>query len=245
MSVCLETNAISAGYDGSAVLHQVSIRVAEGDLVALIGSNGAGKTTLMRAITGLLTPTSGNVILDGKSLAGTSTAERVELGIALSPEGRQLFSNLTVEKCLLLGSYPRHARPHRAVRMEQVMQLFPRLRERRSQRAGTLSGGEQQMVAIGRALMSCPRILLLDEPSLGLAPILVGTLLESIRHVVAAGTGVLLVEQNVRAALSVASRGYVLAEGRITLEGSSSELLANERFFSSFLGHELPAAPAA
>lgn len=239
MNARLETRNLSAGYAGSAVLQGVSIELSQGELVALLGANGAGKTTLMRAITGLLALEDGDVLVDGESLAAVATPGRVERGIALSPEGRQLFSELSVEKCLALGSFAPHARPHRAERMEEVFTLFPRLRDRRRQRAGTMSGGEQQMVAIGRALMSCPKFLLLDEPSLGLSPLMVETLLEATTEIVKRGMGVLLVEQNVRAALRVASRAYVLAEGRVMMAGPSNQLLADETFLGKFLGHEV------
>jgi len=214
----------------------VSFAVAPGEIVALVGPNGAGKSTLLRAVVGLLPLRGGTVRWEGRPLDGLPTHRIVEAGIALVPEGRRLFTRMTVEENLLLGAFAPRAQADRRVGLERVFTLFPRLAERRRQLAGSLSGGEQQMVALGRALMSRPRLLLLDEPSLGLAPRVVEAILGTLRQIRQAGLGVLLVEQNVPASLALADRAYVLERGRIALEGRGAALLADPHVRRAYLG---------
>ena len=232
----LELEGVNAFYGRIQALRQVTIRVEKGEIVALIGSNGAGKTTTLRTISGLMHPNAGTIRFDRQDITRTGPSRIVELGICQSPEGRRLFPRMTVGDNLLLGAYTRNDRPGIASDMERVFNLFPRLRERRTQIAGTLSGGEQQMLAMGRALMAKPKVLMLDEPSLGLAPILVDTIFDILREINAQGTTVLLVEQNARRALEVANRGYVLETGVIVQEGSGRELLASEEVQKAYLG---------
>jgi len=218
------------------VLTGVGFHVRAGEIVCLVGANGAGKTTLLRAITGIVRA-EGRVLLDGRPITGLSTAAIARLGVAHIPEGRQLFPAMTVLEHLDLGAaFVPEAWAHRAEGLDAVFSLFPRLRERRHQRAGTLSGGEQQMVAVARALMARPRLLLVDEPSLGLAPVLVQSLFSALREINRRGVTILLVEQNVRQTLQMAHRGYVLEQGRIALEGSGAELLRNEHVKVAYLG---------
>jgi branched-chain amino acid transport system ATP-binding protein len=212
----------------------VSLQVAAGSLTLLVGSNGAGKTTLLSAIAGLL-PCRGAVRLDGVALGAAGPAARVRRGLSLVPEGRQLFPHLSVRDNLLLGAYLAR-RPEREARLRTVLRAFPRLEERRGQLAGTMSGGEQQLVAIGRALMNQPRALLLDEPSLGLAPRLAAELFASVRQIADRGTAVLLVEQNVRQALAIADRGHVLERGRVVASGTGRELLGSPGVQQAYLG---------
>ena len=232
----LEVRGISVAYGDVRVLHAVSLRVGAGEIVSLVGANGAGKTTTLRAISGLLRLSEGAIALDGQPLAGLPPARIVELGIAHVPEGRQLFTNMTVDENLELGAYLPSAKGAQTASRERALELFPRLAERRAQRAGTLSGGEQQMVAIARALMSRPRLLILDEPSLGLAPMLVKSIFDAVVRINAEGTTVLLVEQNLVQSLRLSHRAYVLETGRIVLEGSGAELLANPHTRTAFLG---------
>ena len=220
-----------AGYGGLPALHGVSLEVRQGEIVALVGANGAGKSTLLRAIAGLLAPTSGAIELGGARLEGRPAHLVVRAGIALVPEGRRLFGRLSVEENLLLGAYTQSDKS-----MDEVFALFPVLRERRAQRAATLSGGEQQMLAIGRGLMSQPRLLLLDEPSLGIAPKLVARIYQTLAAINQRGLTILLVEQNVRAALACASRAYVLQTGRIVQQGTAPDLLGSELVRKAFLG---------
>jgi len=215
----LEVRGLSVAYGDVRVLHDVALRVGQGEIVSLVGANGAGKTTTLRAISGLLPALEGRVTFDGEAITGRAPSRIVARGLAHVPEGRQLFTNMTVHENLEMGAG-----------------LFPRLAERRTQLAGTLSGGEQQMLAIGRALMSRPRLLILDEPSLGLAPIMVKTIFDAIRRINGDGTTVLLVEQNLAQSLRLSHRGYVLETGRIVLEGSGAELLANPHTRKAFLG---------
>jgi branched-chain amino acid transport system ATP-binding protein len=210
--------------------------VDSGEVVALIGSNGAGKTTTLRTISGLLRPARGTITFAGKQITGVPAARRVGLGIGQSPEGRRLFSRMTVLDNLVLGAYTRHDRGGIQRDMNRAFELFPRLKERSNQIAGTLSGGEQQMVAIGRALMSQPKVLMLDEPSLGLAPILVETIFDIINEINGQGTPILLVEQNAQKALQIAHRAYVLETGSIVKEGSGKELLESEDVAKAYLG---------
>ena len=232
----LVVNEIEAYYGRVCALHSVSLEVAEGSVVALLGANGAGKTTTLRVISGLLRPTRGTVEFDGRRIDGMSPDRLVRLGIVQVPEGRQIFADLTVHENLMLGGYAR--RDLGAARQKpRVFDYFPRLRERLEQRGGTLSGGEQQMLAIGRALMARPRLLLLDEPSLGLAPILVKEIFRVISEIRAAGTTVLLVEQNVHMALDIADRAYVLETGRVMLGDRSAALRQREEVRRAYLGH--------
>ncbi len=232
----LRVDDVQASYGQVTALWGVSFDVRAGEIVALVGGNGAGKTTTLKAISGLLRPKAGRILLDGEGLERLATSEIVERGVIHVPEGRKLFPEMTVRDNLLLGGFSRGARPRQAERLEQVFGIFPRLRERERQVAGTLSGGEQQMVAIGRGLMAGPRVLMLDEPSLGLAPILVEEMFRVVQEINRAGVTVLLVEQNTEHALAIASRGFVLESGRVVLSGTGDELLANERVREAYLG---------
>jgi branched-chain amino acid transport system ATP-binding protein len=232
----LEVQAIDAFYGDVQALHGVTLAVAPGEIVTLVGANGSGKTTTLRAISGLLRPRGGRVTFDGTRLDTLAADRIVELGVVQVPEGRKLFPSLTVRENLELGAYTRRARPRRAQTLDEVMDRFPRLRERVDQRAATLSGGEQQMCAIARALMALPALLMLDEPSLGLAPRIVQEVFAIIQTVHALGVTVLLVEQNVRQALAVSGRGYVLENGRVALEGTGAALLASEATQRAYLG---------
>jgi branched-chain amino acid transport system ATP-binding protein len=236
MPVLLRLEGVEAGYGDLVAVRDVSLEVRTGELVALIGSNGAGKTTTLRAICGLIRPRRGRVELDGARIDGLPSSAIVARGIAHVPEGRQLFPSMTVRENLELGARTPESRRRRAETLARVYTLFPRLAERHAQVAGTLSGGEQQMAAIGRALMALPRILMLDEPSLGLAPIIVQEIFRIIAEINRLGTTVLLVEQNTRQALSLSRRGYVLENGRIALEGSRDALLADEGVKRAYLG---------
>ena len=230
----LEVQALETGYGKAQVLFGVDLEVEAGELVALLGANGAGKTTLLRALSGLLRPWKGSVLLGGKDLRGLSPARRARLGLGHVPEGRQLFPLMTVEENLRLGAA--FLAPGREKEgYERVYALFPRLAERRRQLAGTLSGGEQQMLAIGRALMGFPRILLVDEASLGLSPRLAEEVLLALKEVARGGVGVLLVEQNVALSLEVAERGYVLEHGRVVLEGPAQALAQDPRVREAYL----------
>lgn len=232
----LELEGVNAGYKDLQVLWGVSLRVGEGELVALVGPNGAGKTTTLRIISGLLKPTAGSVRFLGRLLDKEPAHRIVEMGIAQVPEGGRVFTGMSVQENLELGAFTARARKEKEQSMKWVYQLFPRLEERKNQRAGTLSGGERQMLAIGRALMAKPRLLLLDEPSFGLAPILVEQMFEMIQEINRQGVAVLLVEQNVRAALELAQRAYVIENGRIVGEGSGDALLSFESVRSAYLG---------
>ncbi|MFS8501051.1 MAG: ABC transporter ATP-binding protein [Caldicoprobacter sp.] len=218
------------------VLKGVSLTVNDGEIVTLIGANGAGKTTTLRTISGLKKPTSGQIVLDGVDITNTSAQERVKMGISHVPEGRHVFPSMTVLENLELGAYLRKDKEGIAKDLKRVYDLFPVLADRRKQLAGTLSGGEQQMLAIGRALMSRPKILLLDEPSMGLAPLLVQEIFSIIKDVNSKGTTVLLVEQNARMALQIAHRAYVIETGRIVLSGTGAELMESEDIKKAYLG---------
>jgi branched-chain amino acid transport system ATP-binding protein len=232
----LELDNIRAGYDDSVVLDGLKLVVEEGEVVCLLGANGAGKTTTMRVVTGLIPLLAGKIIYRGKDISGLPTHERVAQGICLSPEGRQVFPDLTVMENLSLGSFNQRARPNRNQSLERVFALFPKLHERRGQAAGLMSGGEQQMLAIGRALMGQPRLLALDEPSLGLSPKMVSTVFEAIQAIARSGITILLVEQNTRAALTIAQRGYVLSAGRVVHEGTADDLEKSEMIQKAFVG---------
>jgi len=232
----LEIQGIDAGYKDLQALWDISLRVGEGELVALVGPNGAGKTTTLKVISGLIKPTAGSVLLDGRSLTKEPPHKIVDLGISQVLEGGRVFTELTVLENLELGSFGAKARKAKDENLERVFDLFPRLQERQGQRAGTLSGGERQMLAIGRALMSAPRLLMLDEPSFGLAPILVEQIFAMITEINRQGVTVLLVEQNVRVALELTQRAYVIENGRVVGEGSGDSLLSFESIRTAYLG---------
>ncbi len=234
----LEINDIHTYYGNIHALNGVSLKVEKGEIVTLIGANGAGKTTTLRTISGLLKPRQGKVILEGEEITNLKAHEVVYKGIAMVPEGRGIFARLSVTENLDLGAYSRTDRQNFAQDLERVFTVFPRLKERHKQIAGTLSGGEQQMLAIGRSLMARPRILLLDEPSMGLAPILVESIFDTIVTINKEGTTILLVEQNALMALSIATRGYVLQTGEIVLLDSAENLKRNEMVRKSYLGIE-------
>ncbi len=236
MAALLEIKGIDAFYGRVQALHGVSLLVDQSEIVALIGSNGAGKTTTLRTISGLMHPTSGTITFDGQDITKTAAHKIVHLGICQSPEGRRLFSRMQVIDNLQMGAYTRTDTPGIQQDLERVFTLFPRLKERSSQLAGTLSGGEQQMLAVGRALMSRPKLLMLDEPSLGLAPILADTIFKTIQEINAAGTPILLVEQNAVRALEVAHRGYVLETGNVVQKGTGKELLGSPDVQRAYLG---------
>ena len=233
----LTVHELEAYYGRVCALHSVSLEVAEGSVAALLGANGAGKTTTLRVISGLLRPTRGSVEFDGKRIDGFSPDRLVRAGIVQVPEGRQIFADLTVRENLLLGGYARRDGGSARRESQRVFDYFPRLGERLQQRAGTLSGGEQQMLAIGRALMARPRLLLLDEPSLGLAPLLVKEIFRVIGDIRAAGTTVLLVEQNAHMALGIADHAYLLETGRVILADRSAALRQREEVQRAYLGH--------
>jgi branched-chain amino acid transport system ATP-binding protein len=232
----LDIQGVNAGYKDLQALWDVSLRVSEGELVALVGPNGAGKTTTLKVISGLIKPNVGQVLLDGRSLAKEPPHRIVDLGISQVLEGGRVFTELTVLENLELGAFGAKARKAKDENLGRVFGLFPRLEERQRQRAGTLSGGERQMLAIGRALMSAPRLLMLDEPSFGLAPILVEQIFNMITRINRQGVTVLLVEQNVRAALELTQRAYVIENGRVVGEGSGDSLLSFESIREAYLG---------
>jgi branched-chain amino acid transport system ATP-binding protein len=236
VSVMLELNRVSAGYGSFQALFDVSLTVNAGEAVAVLGPNGAGKTTLLRAISRLIQTRSGELSMQGRRYNDLPAHEVIGLGIAQVPEGRRLFPRLTVEDNLKMGAFTPSARASYRERLDFVYSLFPRMKERRLQMAGTMSGGEQQMCAIGRALMSQPRLLLLDEPSAGLAPVIVQSIFELVRRIRAEGYTVLIVEQNVQQVLKVVDRGYLLETGRIRTSGTAAELLASEEIRKAYLG---------
>ncbi|TAJ36738.1 MAG: ABC transporter ATP-binding protein [Reyranella sp.] len=232
----LELKSVDAGYGSFQALFGVSLEVKAGEAVGVIGPNGAGKTTLMRVISGLIRPTKGSIAMEGANVLATAPHKIIDLGIAHVPENRRLFPRLTVEDNLRMGAFTRAARPKFAQRLEFVFDLFPRLKERRGQLAGTMSGGEQQMCAIGRALMSDPKLLLLDEPSAGLAPVVVQQVFELVKRIRASGLTVLIVEQNVKQVLRVVDRAYLLEAGSLRISGTSAELLASDTIKQAYLG---------
>ena len=227
---------LEVAYGGIRAVKGVDIAVEPGELVCLIGANGAGKTTTLRAITGLVRPAGGHILYEGRDIAGLKVHEIARRGLALVPEGRGVFPQLTIEENLAMGAYARSDKAAVAADVERAFTLFPRLKERRAQTAGTLSGGEQQMLAISRAMMSRPKLLLLDEPSMGLAPLMVEKIFEVIRAIASEGVTMLLVEQNARLALEVSNRAYVLDGGLVTIEGAANELLHDSRIREAYLG---------
>jgi len=232
----LALESLEVAYGGIRAVKGIDLAIEAGELVCLIGANGAGKTTTLRAITGLVRPAGGRVVYDGEELGGRRPHEIARRGLALVPEGRGVFAQLTIEENLAMGAYARRDRAAVAQDVDRAFTLFPRLKERRRQTAGTLSGGEQQMLAIARAMMSRPRVLLLDEPSMGLAPLMVDRIFEVIRAIAAEGVTMLLVEQNARLALEVSHRGYVLDGGLVAFSGAASELLHDPRIREAYLG---------
>lgn len=234
--VLLQVDDVRVAYGGIAAVKGVGLEVRAGELVSLIGSNGAGKTTTMKAITGLLPLQGGRIRFDGRDLNGQGPWDLVRQGLAMVPEGRGVFTRMTIEENLLMGAYTRDDGAGIDADIERVFGLFPRLKERRSQLAGTLSGGEQQMLAMGRALMSRPRMLLLDEPSMGLSPLMVDKIFEVVRDVSAQGVTILLVEQNASRALHMADRAYVMDSGLITLHGPAQDLLHDPKVRAAYLG---------
>jgi branched-chain amino acid transport system ATP-binding protein len=240
----LRLRNVDAGYGKLSVLRRVSLHVSPGEIVTIVGANGAGKTTLLRTVAGLVRPRAGEISFDGADVTRLATERVVALGCSLVPEGRQVFAPMPVRENLLLGAHVQYARGRRAEvaeDLERVYGLFPILRQREHQLAGTLSGGEQQMLAIGRALMARPKLMMLDEPSMGLAPLVVKDIFAIVRRISEEGTTVLLVEQNARSALRLASRGYVLETGRIVLQGTADELLSNRDVQRAYLGSDLDA----
>ncbi|HEX7511959.1 MAG TPA: ABC transporter ATP-binding protein [Candidatus Methylomirabilis sp.] len=236
MGSVLKVRGLHTYYGELHALCGVSLHVGEGEIVSVIGNNGAGKTTTLMTVSGVLRPRKGEIEFDGRRIDALKPAEIVALGLGHVPEGRQLFSSMTVEENLLMGACSRRAKGTRAETLERVYALFPHLQERGRQIAGTLSGGEQQMVAIGRGLMALPRLLMLDEPSLGLSPVMVTAMFEAIRRINQSGTTILLVEQNVFRALKLSQRGYILEDGRIVAEGPSDDLLRNPQVRTTYLG---------
>ena len=232
----LKITGLQVAYGGIKAVKGVDLHVNEGELVTLIGSNGAGKTTTMKAITGTLPPASGDIEYMGKSIKGKGAWDLVKDGLAMVPEGRGVFSRMTIIENLQMGAYIRNDKAEIATDMEKMFTIFPRLRERKDQLAGTMSGGEQQMLAMGRALMSRPKVLLLDEPSMGLSPIMVDKIFEVVRDVAAQGVTILLVEQNASRALSIAHRGYVMESGIVTMNGDAKELLNDPRVRAAYWG---------
>jgi len=232
----LKITGLQVAYGGIKAVKGVDLHVNEGELVTLIGSNGAGKTTTMKAITGSLPPASGDIEYLGKSIKGKGAWDLVRDGLAMVPEGRGVFARMTIIENLQMGAYIRNDKAEIAADMEKMFTIFPRLRERKDQLAGTMSGGEQQMLAMGRALMSRPKVLLLDEPSMGLSPIMVDKIFEVVRDVAAQGVTILLVEQNASRALGIADRGYVMESGIVTMNGDAKDLLNDPRVRAAYLG---------
>lgn len=232
----LEVKNLAVAYGGIRAIKGIDVTIAKGELVCLIGANGAGKSTMLKAICGLLPITQGSVLYQGCDLIGMPTYDIVKQGIALVPEGRGVFSRLSVAENLEMGAYTRHDRAVIKQDINEIYVLFPRLYERRSQNAGTLSGGEQQMLVMGRAMMSRPKLLLLDEPSMGLAPIMVQKIFETIQRIATQGVTIFLVEQNAKLALEISHRGYVMESGLVTLQGESHDLLSNPQVQHAYLG---------
>jgi branched-chain amino acid transport system ATP-binding protein len=232
----LEIREVTSGYGEVQILWGATINLESGQLTSLVGANGAGKTTLLRTVMGQLKPWSGSIFFEGQDISKLSAHSKANMGLVMVPEGRQLFTDMSVEENLQMGATPQRARKKTASNLELVYEMFPRLKERRLQQSGTLSGGEQQMLAVARGIMSDPKILLIDELSLGLAPVLVLVLFQSLKQLKAAGLTILLVEQNVQMALAISDFGYVLAHGKVELQGPSRELMDNEYVRSAYLG---------
>ncbi|PPK60798.1 amino acid/amide ABC transporter ATP-binding protein 2 (HAAT family) [Malaciobacter marinus] len=232
--ILLDVRDLHVSYGAIAAIKGISLKVHKGEVVTILGANGAGKTTTLKTISGLLKSKSGNIIFDKNDITNTPAHDIVSLGMSHSPEGRRVFGTLTVEENLMMGAYT--LKDHDKETLEWIYDILPRLKERRKQLAGTLSGGEQQMLAIGRAIMSKPKLLILDEPSLGLAPILIKSIFKAIKEIALSGVTVLIVEQNAKAALKLANRGYVLEVGKITHEGTSEELLSSKAIQEAYLG---------
>jgi branched-chain amino acid transport system ATP-binding protein len=232
--ILLDVRDLHVSYGAIAAIKGISLKVHKGEVVTILGANGAGKTTTLKTISGLLKSKSGNIIFDKNDITNTAAHDIVSLGMSHSPEGRRVFGTLTVEENLMMGAYT--LKDHDKETLEWIYDILPRLKERRKQLAGTLSGGEQQMLAIGRAIMSKPKLLILDEPSLGLAPILIKSIFKAIKEIALSGVTVLIVEQNAKAALKLANRGYVLEVGKITHEGTSEELLSSKAIQEAYLG---------
>lgn len=232
----LKLQRLSAGYGGTEIIRNLSMEVNRGEVVTIVGANGAGKTTTLRTICGIVKPSSGSIEFEGSVISGFRSDQIVNAGLTMVPEGRQLFPFISVKDNLLMGAYKPTARAVAEQRMEEVLQIFPRVRERLTQLGGSLSGGEQQMVAIARGLMSNPSLLMFDEPSLGLSPLLVAQVFDVIDQIVSMGTTVLIVEQNIVHTLKIAHRGYVLENGEITLTGTGTELLENSHVKKAYLG---------
>lgn len=232
----LKLQGVCAGYGGTEIIRNVSMEVKKGEVVTIVGANGAGKTTTLRTICGIVKPTAGSIELDGVRLDGLRSDQIVEAGLTMVPEGRQLFPFISVKDNLLMGAYKKSARATVDQKYEEVLEMFPRVRERLDQMAGSLSGGEQQMVAIARGLMAGPKVLMFDEPSLGLSPILVSQVFGIIDKIVSLGMTVLIVEQNIVHTLKIADRGYVLENGEITMTGTGKELLENPHIKKAYLG---------
>jgi len=232
----LKLQGVSAGYGGTEIIRNISLEVNKGEVVTIVGANGAGKTTTLRTICGIVKPTSGTIEFEGKQINGLGSDLIVNAGVTMIPEGRQLFPFISVKDNLLMGAYKKSARGVVNQRMEEVLDIFPRVRERLSQLAGSLSGGEQQMVAIARGLMANPALLMFDEPSLGLSPLLVSQVFDVIDRIVGMGMTVLIVEQNIVHTLKIADRGYVLENGEITMTGTGKDLLENPHIRKAYLG---------
>jgi branched-chain amino acid transport system ATP-binding protein len=232
----LKLQGVCAGYGGTEIIRNVSMEVNKGEVVTIVGANGAGKTTTLRTICGIVKPTAGMIELDGVRLDGLRSDQIVDAGLTMVPEGRQLFPFISVKDNLLMGAYKKAARATVEQKYEEVLEMFPRVRERLDQMAGSLSGGEQQMVAIARGLMAGPKVLMFDEPSLGLSPILVSQVFEIIDKIVSLGMTVLIVEQNIVHTLKIADRGYVLENGEVTMTGTGKELLDNPHIKKAYLG---------
>ena len=232
----LDIKDLHVSYGGIKAVKGISLTVNEGELIALIGANGAGKTTTLKAISALLKPTTGTIAYQGKPLSGVASFQLVERGLVMVPEGRGVFGQLTIEENLAMGAYVRNDKAQIALEIEQIFALFPRLKERRKQSAGTLSGGEQQMLAMGRAMLSKPKLLLLDEPSMGLAPLMVDKIFETVNTISRQGVTILLVEQNAKRALEAAHRAYVMESGEITVSGDAKALLDDPKVKAAYLG---------
>ncbi len=232
----LELKELSVSYGGIKAVRGINLHVNAGELVTLIGANGAGKSTTLRAITGLVHPAAGKVIYNGVDITNTDSFKLVEQGLVMVPEGRGIFGQLTIEENLAMGAFVRSDKSAIAQEIEHVFEIFPRLKERRKQSAGTLSGGEQQMLAMGRALLSKPKLLLLDEPSMGLAPLMIKKIFETVAMIAKQGTTILLIEQNAKLALKAANRAYVMESGVITIEGDAKKMLDNPKVKEAYLG---------